>query len=158
MSQQILMTVYGHPRPQPRPRFVNGRVVSTADQNAKLWRASVMAAAGRLHGMAQIPVKSATKFSMAFVFPTDKPARFGKPHTQVPDLDNLAKLILDAMQDAGVLENDSFASSIEISKSWGPKGGVMVLMEPDIDSPAGLLEPPEWLDEGKDTPEDQTGS
>lgn len=158
MSQQILMTVHGHPRPQPRPRFVNGRVVSTADQNAKVWRAAVMTAAGRLHGMAQIPIKSATTFRMAFVFPTDKRPRFGKPHTGVPDLDNLAKLILDAMQDAGVLENDSFVSSMELSKSWGAKGGVMVLMEPDIDSPAGLLDGPDWLGEGKDTPDDQTGS
>jgi Holliday junction resolvase RusA-like endonuclease len=152
MSQQILMTVHGHPRPQPRPRFINGRVVSTADQNAKLWRAAVMTAAGRLHGMAQIPVKVPTKFSMAFVFPTDKAARHGKPHAQVPDLDNLAKLILDAMQDAGVLENDSLVSSLELSKSWGPKGGVMVLIEGDIDSPADLLDGPEWLDGGEDTP------
>lgn len=111
-----------------------------------------MTAAGKLHGMAEIPVKSATKFSMAFVFPTDKAVRHGKPHTQVPDLDNLAKLILDAMQDAGVLENDSFVSSIELSKSWGPKGGVMVLMEPDIDAPADLLDGPDWMGEGPDTP------
>ena len=151
MSQQILMTVFGHPRPQPRPRFVNGRVVSTADQNAKVWRAAVMTAAGRLHGMADIPIKSAAKISMAFVFPTDKANRHGKPHTQVPDVDNLAKLILDAIQDAAIIENDSFVSSLELSKSWGPKGGVMVLLEPDIDSPAGLLDGPEWLDGGPDT-------
>jgi Holliday junction resolvase RusA-like endonuclease len=151
MSEQIMVQIMGHPRPQPRPRFVNGRVISTADANAKVWRAAVMNAANRLHGMSSIPLKGPLQFSMAFVFPTPKEDRHGKPHTQVPDVDNLAKLILDAMQDAGVLENDSAVSSMELSKSWGPKGGVVIYMGPDEELSGDLPELPGWLGGGPDT-------
>ena len=46
MTDPTVLQVYvkGTPRPQPRPRFINGKVVSTASKPAKAYRAVVLAA------------------------------------------------------------------------------------------------------------------
>lgn len=47
---------------------------------------------------------------------------YGKPHTQVPDLDNLLK----ALQDA-TLEEDSHIHSLNgLSKVWGEEGMILI--------------------------------
>lgn len=112
----ILLTVQGHPRPQPRPRVFRGRAVSTADPKAKAWSDSILRAAHAAKAMQDLSGPLAV--TLAFRLPTADRKRWGAPHLSVPDTDNLAKLALDAMQRAGLIANDSAVWSLVVVKTW----------------------------------------
>lgn len=42
------------------------------------------------------------------------------PHCTRPDLDNLSKLAIDSLVDAGILADDGQIASLTLAKSWGP--------------------------------------
>lgn len=74
----------------------------------KVWTEQVMA------GCAHFPkVSSACEVEVEFVLPTDK---FPKDFPHGPDLDNLLKRFLDAVQGSGALENDSLIVKLTASK------------------------------------------
>jgi len=142
---KVIAIIKGHPRPQPRPRFIKGRAVSCADPLAAAWKAKIKAA------VSQIPLelpKGPLSCSMWFRMPTKDAARFDKAHTQVPDLDNLAKLVLDAIQDTGLLVNDSQVAKLSLDKTWAPldQSGVLVELESWKPQPGQVdLPRPDWL-------------
>lgn len=120
--------VYGTPRPQPRPRFVNGRVVSTASKVVKLWRGLLFQEFRNLRrGMPAIvdPVR----VDLTFYF-KGKPDRWGQPHAIRPDKDNIEKLVLDLLKKSGVLADDCLVSCGETRKIWTRAGGVEVVIKP----------------------------
>lgn len=143
---KIIVIVKGHPRPQPRPRFVRGRVVSCADPLASAWKAKIKAA------VSQVPLelpKGPLSCSMWFRMPTQRKARFEKPHTQVPDIDNLAKLVLDAIQDTGLLVNDSLVARLSLEKTWSSQDQSGVLVELETWEPSDQhadMPKPTWLE------------
>jgi hypothetical protein len=47
---------------------------------------------------------------------------FGKPHTQKPDGDNVAKAVMDGLTAAGVWPDDAVVWSLTISKVWAVQG------------------------------------
>jgi len=145
----ITFSVNGIPRPQPRPRFVKGRVISSADANAKRWIRSVEAVAAQAKSYAE-ELDPALSVILVFRFPTKDKSRHGKPHTFRPDSDNLAKLVLDCMTRAGLLKDDSAVSSLCIRKTWDIEGGVDVLVLEDVRLTASddSLPLPDWLQSG----------
>ena len=149
MPTALTFSVDGIPRPQPRPRFVKGRVVSAADANAKRWIVAVEAMAKQAKPFAG-DLGSALSVVLVFRFPTKVKDRWGKPHTFRPDSDNLAKLILDCMMRAGLMSDDSIVSSLSIRKSWSSDAGVDVLVLEDTRLPlVGVsLASPSWLQSG----------
>lgn len=122
--------VAGQPRPQPRARFINGRVVSTANMRAKVWKNSVVAALRRaLQGRARIerPVGLWCESS----FHTPRQERWGKPHAFRPDKDNIEKLVMDSLMVAGVVKDDSLVCEGSMRKVWAMDGGLTImLLEP----------------------------
>ena len=146
VADVILLTVKGTPRPQPRPRFVRGRVVSTADPNARRWKASVEAVArqaAKEHGQQSGPLS----VSLGFEMPTADKKRHGLPHTMRPDSDNLAKLVLDAMMSAGLIGDDSAVSCLIVRKTWSPSplAGVSLAVAADARVPLPASSTPAWL-------------
>lgn len=155
MKRALVFQVAGTPRPQPRPRFSRGRVVSTADPKAKLWRQEVeracrlaLANAGTTKPM----FKGAVRLSCTFTFapPPSKRDRIGQPHTHKPDASNLLKLVEDVMEAAGVFANDSQIVEPVVAKWWGAKPGLAVLVEDASEDrrpepSAADVSPPEWL-------------
>ncbi|CAB4183215.1 Rus Holliday junction resolvase [uncultured Caudovirales phage] len=140
----IILDVQGTPRPQPRPRFVRGRVVSTADANARRWIATVEAGAKalvELRGKQSGPLAVA----IGFRFPTRDKARHGKPHTFRPDVDNLAKLILDCLMRAGLIDDDACVSSLAVQKTWDETGRAVVWIEADTREDGKPAPLPRWL-------------
>lgn len=142
----ILLTVKGTPRPQPRPRFVRGRVISTADPNARRWKANVEAVArqaAKEHGQQSGPLS----VSLGFDMPTADKKRWGLPHTMRPDSDNLAKLVLDAIMAAGLIGDDSAVSLLTVRKTWttSPLAGVSVALAVDQRVPLEGSKSPAWL-------------
>jgi Holliday junction resolvase RusA-like endonuclease len=134
VTAPFVFSAYGTPRPQPRPRKLKGRFVSTADPKAKLWRAGVERAireAVAARGDATPLFVGAVRVRMVFTFqpPASAPERIGTPHTHKPDVDNLAKAIADVMEACGVFKNDSQISAAPPEKWWGARAGVNVLVE-----------------------------
>lgn len=137
----LRLYVAGTPRPQPRPRFVNGRAVSTASRAAKVWsdRVRIEAICTNEH------IATACGVHLTFHFPTKDKARWGKPHTCRPDKDNCEKLILDSLVKAGVLADDSLVAEGFTRKQWAQSGGVEILVYdpavgPPIDDDVGAVE------------------
>ena len=143
----VLLNVEGTPRPQPRPRFVKGRVISTADANAKRWKHLVQSAAqsaAQAHGQIQ---GEAVAVVMRFDLPTPKVERHGLPHTFRPDADNLAKLALDAVMLAGLLKDDAAVSTLVVTKTWAAQGGMIMTLHQD-DRTQSNIPPnriPDWI-------------
>ena len=132
--KSFVFNVAGTPRPQPRPRFVGGRVVSTADPKAKLWRLAIDRACRAAIKASQraLPLfDGAVRLYVVFTFvpPASQMQRIGTPHTHKPDASNLLKLVEDVMEAAGVFANDSKISRAEPVKWWGAEPGVQVLVE-----------------------------
>jgi len=149
MPTALTFSVSGIPRPQPRPRFVKGRVVSAADANAKRWIVAVEAMAKQAKPFAG-ELGSALSVVLVFRFPTKAADRLGKPHTFRPDSDNLAKLVLDCMMRAGLIGDDASVSSLSIRKTWASDAGVDVLVLEDCRLPIAnvSLALPSWLQSG----------
>jgi Holliday junction resolvase RusA-like endonuclease len=151
-----MFAVRGTPRPQPRPRFVRGRVVSTADPKAKLWRIAVEREAREAlkNAGGAVPLfRGAVRLRCLFSFepPASARDRIGLPHTHKPDADNLAKLVEDVMEAVGIFANDSQVAALHPEKWWGKSAGVVVVVEPmeggraDPPTGDGEADPPSWL-------------
>lgn len=155
MTTPFTFSVAGTPRPQPRPRFVNGRAVSTASPKAKLWRAGVaraakaaVAARGDAVPLFRGPVQLRATFT--FAPPDGAPERIGTPHTLKPDASNLLKLVEDVMEDCGVFKNDSQISRGPPEKWWGSRPGVVIIVESmegetRVDPVGWTRTRPDWL-------------
>jgi Holliday junction resolvase RusA-like endonuclease len=125
----MILHVYvdGVPRPQPRPRFVGGRVVSTAGKNAQVWKNRIIGAlVAARKGAARIE-RPVAMVARAMFSTTDK-RLWGKPHTNRPDKDNLEKLVLDAMVKAGTLKDDSLVYDGGTSKWWAERDGMSIML------------------------------
>jgi Holliday junction resolvase RusA-like endonuclease len=155
MTEALMFTVHGTPRPKSRPRWVKGRMVTTANPHEKLWRKAVerAALAAVLYRGDPAPVfRGPVRVTMIFTFepPASARDRIGTPHTDKPDKDNLEKLVLDAMKKAAVFRDDSQVADGPVSKVWGERAGVVVIAEPMPAAPAptpSAAEPvaPSWL-------------
>ena len=132
MTGPTILQVYvkGTPRPQPRPRLVNGHIVSTASKPAKAYRATVLAACksvraqcGQMEGPVQL------KLDLWF-FSAKRVKEFGQPHTLRPDGDNVLKLWQDCAQKAGLIKDDSQVSDAAVSKRWAWTAGAFLVLKP----------------------------
>lgn len=50
----------------------------------------------------------------------------GEPRTEKPDLDNMAKTVLDILTRCGVIEDDRLVCDLRLSKSWARSDGLYV--------------------------------
>jgi Holliday junction resolvase RusA-like endonuclease len=145
--QPLRLVVMGVPRPQPRPRFAKGRVVSTVDPKIRGWQRAVEHAAKMakqaLHtGTGQMAASVADalgryrplKLSVTFFFGTRHQERWGLPHTHKPDVDNLAKLIMDVLVKAQLITGDDCRISLAcLRKVWCDLSGsgAVIMIEED---------------------------
>lgn len=136
----------GDPKAQPRPRaqgIKNGSRqfthIYTPDKQTKPWREAIRLAL----------VKNKTQaFENASVFVTlwfnfrrpkshFRTGKFGhllrnsapELHKQKPDVDNLAKLVLDELQKGGLLNDDSHVVKLTTLKTWSAQPGCLVVID-----------------------------
>jgi Holliday junction resolvase RusA-like endonuclease len=127
MSSEVTFRVPGDPIPQPRPR------VSTRGGFAKAYVPAK-------HPVHEFRSRVADAARAAGLNPRDGPvsieivATFGRPRSHLnksgvkrsapalprPDVDNVAKAVLDALQDA--LGDDTRVARLMIEKGWGSEG------------------------------------
>lgn len=121
-------TVGGIPVPQGSKRafVVKGRAV-LADVNSKAlkaWRKDVAAAAaGAYAGRATLDEPVAVR--VRFVF--ERPKTVKREHMAVaPDVDKLARAVLDSLTSAAVYRDDSRVVHLDVTKSYGWPAGAVV--------------------------------
>ena len=133
-AMTIAFEVTGIPKGQPRPKaFSRGGHAAVYDPGtAGEWKALV-AAAGEAQ-RPESPLSEPLFVALEFIMPRPKsvPRRLGsgrRPHTSRPDLDNLAKAVLDALTQAGWWCDDDQICGLDASK-WiaaeGERPGVCI--------------------------------
>ena len=117
----------GIPVPQGRPRFARkGKFVSVyTDQKTRTWREYVTVMA-REH-RPEFPLEGALTITLKFKMP--RPKSLPKKvihHIKRPDLDNLAKAVIDSLGDAKVFKKDSQFAAKKMSKVYSCNPGVHI--------------------------------
>jgi Holliday junction resolvase RusA-like endonuclease len=116
--------VAGTPRPQSRPRFIRGRVVSSPSKLLKFWRTLMLAEF--INGRPVVSIREPVIVDCVAMFPHKDPKKWGTPHSVRPDKDNIEKAVLDCLVRVRVLKDDSLVYSGTVTKVWAERGGLDV--------------------------------
>jgi Holliday junction resolvase RusA-like endonuclease len=127
----VTFTVSGDPVPQPRPR------VSTASGFARAYvpkghaihgYRQAVALAARAAGVREAAGPVSVIVDAVFARPKSHLNKSGvkstAPALPRPDVDNLGKAVLDALQD--VIGDDTCVARLTVEKSWGTEGRTTV--------------------------------
>jgi len=130
--------VVGEPKPQPRPKAarIGGFIRIYTPSTAKKWKEAVMAEAKKHF---KTPLVGPVEVTLGFRFSRPKShlgasgLRGSAPllHTKRPDVDNLAKAVMDALTDVGLWADDSAVVMLVTTKSYAAattKPGCTVLI------------------------------
>lgn len=144
MSIVISRFVVGLPKGQPRPRaFARGGKARVYDPGtAEGWKSEIALAFLDVVGP---PLAGPLVVKLDFNFPRPKAhtkkdgtLRPGMPqvwHVQKPDVDNLAKAVLDALTTIGLWHDDAQVAVLEVSRKWSWRGGALIQVGQLIDHP-----------------------
>jgi Holliday junction resolvase RusA-like endonuclease len=134
MPSAVTFTVDGDPVPQPRPRvstaggFARAYVPKTHAIHA--YRQAV-ALAARAAGLTDTGEPVSVVVDAVFARPKSHLNKSGvrstAPQLPRPDVDNLGKAVLDALQD--VMGDDTRVSRLVVEKSWGTEGRTTVRIQ-----------------------------
>lgn len=130
MPQMLTFYVNGKPVAQPRHRIAaRGRYAKAyipRDHAIHGWKYAVEEEARReAERIGWVPLKGvALAVSMVFSFKRPKSNKT-QWHTQRPDLDNLAKAVLDALHGIAFLD-DAVVDEMKLRKQWRDKPGLWV--------------------------------
>jgi Holliday junction resolvase RusA-like endonuclease len=127
----IAFSVPGDPVPQPRPRVSTvggfGRAYVPKTHPVHAYRQAV-AAAARAAGLTDTGEPLNVVIDAVFGRPkshlTKSGVKASAPTLPRPDVDNISKAVLDALQ--GVMGDDTNVSRLVIEKSYGPEGRTTV--------------------------------
>ena len=123
----ISFTVLGTPAPQGSKRafVVKGRAVMVeASKKTVPWRDSV-AVAGMTAMGGRPPIEGPVEVQAVFTMPRPKTVKRPLPSV-APDIDKLARTILDGLTAGGVLVDDSLVVKLLASKVYGAVPGATV--------------------------------
>lgn len=112
-------TIEISPQPAPRPRA--GKKQSFNPANYTAYKEELK----RKLSLLDIPKEDyrgiTATFYISYDIMTEDSKRLSTFHIKTPDWDNLSKPLLDAMQQAGIIKNDSRIAFATISKVMTPK-------------------------------------
>jgi Holliday junction resolvase RusA-like endonuclease len=140
----IAFEVLGEPKSQPRPKAARrGRFIHVyTPATAKKWK-GLVASAAKPFLASKLTGPLSLELDFTFLRPkshyTSKglfTKRAPKDHTKKPDVDNLAKAVMDALTDAGLWEDDDQIVSLRVTKKYALSEGVSVFVCPATTSPA----------------------
>jgi len=126
---------YGTPKGQPRPRAfaMHGKVRVYDPATAEGWKSAVAEAARPF--LPPSPFEGPVEVELGFMFarpashlrvdgslrPSARVHHLGKP-----DLDNLAKAVLDALTALGFWRDDAQVIRLLVTKAYGPRAGCRI--------------------------------
>ncbi|OFN19024.1 hypothetical protein HMPREF2604_05205 [Corynebacterium sp. HMSC055A01] len=111
----ITFRVEGEPAPKGSKRHVgNGRLIESS-KKLPAWMRAVTQEATKNRPSA--PVDAPVSVFMDFYLPKPKRPRYDVPAVK-PDVDKLARSVLDALEAAGILTNDSRVTKLRATKHY----------------------------------------
>jgi Holliday junction resolvase RusA-like endonuclease len=127
----VTFTIAGEPVPQPRPRVSTrggfARAYVPKEHPVHAYRQS-LAAAARAAGLGETGEPLNVVIDAVFVRPKSHLTKTGvkptAPRLPRPDVDNLAKAVLDALQD--VMGDDTNVARLVVEKSYGQEARTTV--------------------------------
>jgi Holliday junction resolvase RusA-like endonuclease len=127
----VTFTIAGEPVPQPRPRVSTrggfARAYVPKEHPVHAYRQS-LAAAARAAGLGETGEPLNVVIDAVFVRPKSHLTKTGvkptAPRLPRPDVDNLAKAVLDALQD--VIGDDTNVARLVVEKSYGQEARTTV--------------------------------
>lgn len=129
----VTLNVSGIPAAQPRQRFARrGNFVHTyTPYTADGWKAAVEAEA--IKSGVKIGKGVPVMLSIIFAMPRPKSRAGQINHIVKPDIDNLAKAVMDALSDSGIWHDDAQVCRLYARKDYlGDKSGAVINLEWDI--------------------------
>ena len=115
MSNTITFRVDGDPAPKGSKRHVgNGRLIESSKKLPAWMQAATQEAA---KNRPSTPIDAPVSVYMDFYLPRPKRPRYNVPAVK-PDADKLARAILDSLEAAGVLTNDSRVTLLRATKHY----------------------------------------
>ena len=142
MNQRVVhFTVPGVPIAQPRPRVTRNGTYVPKSHAIHGYRRDVMLAYTKLGGVYGATFEAAVSIGITFWFP--RPKRLAMlaeviPKTTRPDLDNLAKGVLDSLQNYA-FGDDSNVVELRLSK-WYVRDGTLARTEISIRDAGGVAD------------------
>ena len=130
----MTFTIPGRPVPKARPRVVNGHAFTPRETAA--YKASVQWAY-KAHARGAQPISTPCAVEMVFRFAIPASARRkrppdrikpGDPYTARPDVDNLSKAVLDALNGLAFTD-DALVVEISARKEYGEPGAEVTIRE-----------------------------
>lgn len=125
----------GDPAPQGSKRHIGGGRMIESSRHVRPWRGRVKASV-QLQVLARrlAPIEGPVRVELEFVLRRPKHApRGGWMASRRPDVDKLARAVLDALGDAGVYADDAQVTTLIAAKRLAAPGeptGVQVIVEP----------------------------
>lgn len=141
MPFRVEITVPGRPKAKARPRAGMGRIYTPKETEAE---EAYVRELGRKAMRGEPPMRGPVRLTLEAVFemPASWPARVREmrqlPHLSKPDLDNIEKLILDALNGVA-FEDDAQVCEVRKVKRYGEGERVDILLEElatTVDHPA----------------------
>jgi Holliday junction resolvase RusA-like endonuclease len=138
VNKVLTFSVPGVPTPKGRPRMTRrGRVYTPAKTVAYERTVSIVAqeAKSRLGGGMLFEGPVMVTIHCYFAVPKSwsrkrKAEMLHQPHTQLPDLDNLIKSVLDGMNHAhNIWADDKQVAAVTATKHWAEESSVLVRIE-----------------------------
>lgn len=129
VEEVLRLFVPGTPVPQgSKTAYVVGKRAVVADANGKAlkpWRKTVTAAA--VTALAGRPALRDEPVAVVLQFRFVRPKSVRREHPHVkPDIDKLARAVLDGLTDAGVWGDDSQVIDLHPTKAYAAEAGVLV--------------------------------
>ena len=125
--------VEGRPIAQPRPRMTKGGHVYTPEGKVRPWKEAIAAAC---RAKMDRPFQGGVRVHLRFLMPLTKLEAKKKPadrvpHCKKPDIDNLTKAVLDAIQKIAFGDDAqvAFFSADKVICAHGDEPGVQVFLE-----------------------------
>ncbi len=127
MTNEIAIQVDGVPKPQPRPRAfaIGGKARVYDPGTAEGWKGAIALAVGK--HLPEKPIEGPVRVLIDFFMP--RPKRLMRkrdsdeaiPHVSKPDVDNLAKAVLDCLTEIGMWGDDSQVWRLDVRKLYHAK-------------------------------------
>jgi Holliday junction resolvase RusA-like endonuclease len=118
----------------------NRVIVTTDNKGLRPWRHAVTSEAQLHFGeRSQDPLRGPVELELLFVFPRIaghygvRGVKASAPlaHTVRPDVDKLARAVIDSLADAGVVKNDAQVARLVATKIYGAKPGCRIRLTHD---------------------------
>lgn len=133
-SQQFNFIVYAKPKAKERPRFSNGRVYTP--KNTKDFENLIKLEAAKYF---KTPLTGPISCSILFYSANKNKKLDGKFKTTRPDLDNMGKAVLDALNGIAYID-DGQVAVLTMQKRYYHRDAINVVISQLIDEPESPLQ------------------